>query len=138
MLFRISGSGRISGMKELQVFGGHDGKESYVLNFSIAASKRVKKNNEWVDEPHFYNCTAWDAKAKFINEYRSIGDQLIIHGILEHETWDNEKSKGQRHNVIVTDVEFGRVKGDGVNGEQAETAETATDAVTDDGVPFEN
>ena len=139
MLFKISGVGRISGMKELNTFETKDGKESCVLNFSVAVSKSVKKKGEWVDEPHYYNCTAWGSTAKYIEKSRNIGDQVTISGNLEHETWDNENGKGQRHNIIVTDVELGRTKGDGIkagSGGPTENPADGDDGVTDEGTPF--
>jgi len=83
-------------------------KTTTVVNFVIASSRRFKKKDGTSDEETtFVNCEAWDSGAETIVKWFDKGDNIIIHGSLKNERWDDKDgNKRSREKVRVSNFEF--------------------------------
>lgn len=75
-----------------------------VANFTIAATPRVLKGNEWVDgETLFMRCSIWRDAAENVVESLRKGMRVIASGRLKQRSY--ETKEGQKVTVIELEVE---------------------------------
>jgi single-strand DNA-binding protein len=79
-------------------------KEKHLVgNICIAVDKLV--NGEKTSE--FYNITAWDKKADFVDKYVEVGKRILIEGFLTIEEYeDKDKAKHKVTKIVATGIEF--------------------------------
>ena len=99
-------SGALTKTPELKKIANGD-KTTTVVNFVIASSRRFrKKDGNSDEETTFVNCEAWDSGAETIAKWFDKGDNIIIHGSLKNERWeDKEGNKRSREKVRVSNFE---------------------------------
>ncbi len=71
-----------------------------VAEFGIAVNERVKKGNDWVDEPCFIDVTLFGKQAEVAGEYLSKGASVLITGRLKYEQWEKEGVKRSKHKFV--------------------------------------
>ena len=100
-------SGALTKTPELKKIANGD-KTTTVVNFVIASSRRFrKKDGNSDEETTFVNCEAWDSGAETIAKWFDKGDNIIIHGSLKNERWDDKDgNKRSREKVRVSNFEF--------------------------------
>ena len=100
-------SGALTKTPELKKIANGD-KTTTVVNFVIASSRRFrKKDGNSDEETTFVNCEAWDSGAETIAKWFDKGDNIIIHGSLKKESWeDKEGNKRSREKVRGSNFEF--------------------------------
>ena len=59
-----------------------------VTDISLAVNERVKRNDQWSDEVHFFDVTLWSRTAEIAGEYLSKGSPVLIEGRLKHDRWE--------------------------------------------------
>ncbi len=70
-------------------------------NFSIATNRRIKKNDDWIDEANFFDVQLWGKTAQGLQKYLIKGQQVAVSGELKQERWEKD---GQKHNKILIDA----------------------------------
>jgi single-strand DNA-binding protein len=104
------------------------GKETAVVNFTVAVSREFTKNNGDTDKvTTFVNCEAWDSGAEAISSSFRKGDLVMIEGSLRNDTWEKDGVKRSTMKVRVNN--FARIQKVSKGGQ----AKVATGA-TNDGV----
>ena len=74
------------------------GKQTSVVNFTVAVSREYTKNNGEKDKiTSFINCEAWDSGADMIAESFKKGDLVMIEGSLRNDTWEKD---GVKHSSL--------------------------------------
>lgn len=74
------------------------GKQTSVVNFTVAVSREYTKNNGEKDKiTSFINCEAWDSGAEVIAESFKKGDLVMIEGSLRNDTWEKD---GVKHSSL--------------------------------------
>jgi single-strand DNA-binding protein len=68
-----------------------------VSDIGLAVNDRVKRGDQWVDEPVFVDITLWGRTAEIANEYLSKGSPVLIEGRLKLDRWEKE---GQKHSKL--------------------------------------
>lgn len=68
------------------------------LTFTVAWSRKIKE----VETKCFLRCKAWRERAEMISRYFVKGQEIIVEGTLETETW--ETKDGQKRSDIVLAV----------------------------------
>ncbi len=68
-----------------------------VSDIGLAVNDRVKRNDQWVDEPVFVDVTLWGRTAEIANEYLSKGSPVLIEGRLKLDRWEKD---GQKHSKL--------------------------------------
>lgn len=100
-------AGRLGGDPDLQTSG-----QSQYVNFSVATSEYYdgEEQTEWHD------LTAFGDMASNISEYFGKGDQIIVRGTLQSNSYtDNDGVERESTDVIVQEFDFGAPKGAGKN-----------------------
>ena len=61
-----------------------------VANFRMATNNRVKRGDEWVEEPEWHRIVAWDKLAETCNQYLRKGMLVYIEGQLRTRSWEDQ------------------------------------------------
>lgn len=102
------------------------GKETAVVNFTVAVSREFTKNNGETDKvTTFVNCEAWDTGAEAISSSFRKGDLVMIEGSLRNDTWEKDGVKRSTMKVRVNN--FARIQ-KVVKNSQSAKAVTTTDS----------
>ena len=113
------------------------GKETAVVNFTVAVSREFTKNNGETDKvTTFVNCEAWDTGAEAISSSFRKGDLVMIEGSLRNDSWEKDGVKRSTMKVRVNN--FARIQ-KVVKNSQSAKAVTTTDSDSqenEEGVAF--
>ncbi len=72
-----------------------------VLRFSIANNRRIKKNDEWIDYPQYFDCVIFSKRAESLNDYLKKGKQVVVSGSLKYESWQDRNTGDKRSKVNI-------------------------------------
>ena len=75
-----------------------------VSKFSIAINQRRKKDDQWVDEAHFFDIVLWGKTAESLNQYLVKGKQVGIEGQLRQNRWEQEGQARSKVEIFATNV----------------------------------
>jgi single-strand DNA-binding protein len=75
-----------------------------VSKFSIAINQRRKKDDQWVDESHFFDIVLWGKTAESLNQYLVKGKQVGIEGQLRQNRWEQEGQARSKVEIFATNV----------------------------------
>ena len=75
-----------------------------VSKFSIAINQRRKKEEQWVDEAHFFDIVLWGKTAESLNQYLVKGKQVGIEGQLRQNRWEQEGQARSKVEIFATSV----------------------------------
>ncbi len=77
-----------------------------VASFSVAVSKRVQKDGQWIDGPtSYFDVTAWGTLAENLAASAGKGTKVIVTGRLEQQTWDGpDGAKRSKVNLVADDI----------------------------------
>lgn len=75
-----------------------------VAKFSIAVNQRRKKDDQWVDEAHFFDIVLWGKTAESLNPYLVKGKQVGIEGQLRQNRWEQEGQARSKVEISATNV----------------------------------
>ena len=71
-----------------------------ISTFAIAVNQRRKKEEQWVDEAHFFDIEYFGKGAEAVNQYLVKGKQVGVEGSLRQDRW--EKDGQARSKVKIT------------------------------------
>jgi single-strand DNA-binding protein len=71
-----------------------------ISTFSLAVNQRRKKDEQWVDEAHFFDIEYFGKAAEAVNQYLVKGKQVGVEGSLRQDRW--EKDGQARSKVKIT------------------------------------
>lgn len=108
---------------------------------AIAVNNRVKKGEEWVDEPCFIDVTFFGRTAEVLGEYCKKGSSVLIEGKLKQESWEKDGQRRSKHVVIgdVLQLLGGRGESDrsaAPKQQPQRTAQQATAVGASEDIPF--
>ena len=85
-----------------------------LLEVSLAVNEKVKKDDQWVDEPVFVNVNIWGNQAVNCSKYLKKGSKVAVIGRLSFDSWDDKETGKKRSKLFVTanKVEFLTPKGE--------------------------
>ena len=78
---------------------GKGGRGVAVCTFSIANSRKFKRNGAVEEEVLFMNVKAWKQAAEYLGETLKAGDPVLVKGSLRMEKWTDKK--GEEHSRLV-------------------------------------
>ena len=61
-----------------------------ICKFSIANNQRRKRDDQWVDEAHFFDVTLWGKAAEAVSQYLVKGKQVGVEGQLRQSRWEQD------------------------------------------------
>lgn len=76
---------------------------SYVLSFSIAVNKRMKKGDTWEDDPNYFDIASYSKGAEALAQYLVKGRQVAIEGSLKQQRWNGEDGRARSRVMIIAD-----------------------------------
>jgi single-strand DNA-binding protein len=97
---------------------------SAVSKFSLAINQRRKKDDQWVDESHFFDIVLWGKTAESLNQYLVKGKQIGIEGQLRQNRWEQDGQARSKVEIFATNVML-LGSGSGGGGRQAGPAPEA-------------
>ena len=71
-----------------------------VTDIALAVNERIKKNDQWVDEVHFFDITLWGRTAEVAGEYLSKGSSVLIEGRLKLDRWEQDGQKRSKIKIV--------------------------------------
>lgn len=77
-----------------------------VSNISIAVNQRRRRDEQWVDEAHFFDCVVWGRTAEVLNTYLVKGKQVGIEGQLRQNRWEQEGRTRSRVEISVNNIQL--------------------------------
>jgi single-strand DNA-binding protein len=97
-----------------------------LAELGMAINEKVKKGDQYVDEPCFVDATCFGRTAEIANEYLSKGSSLLIEGRLRYSTWDKDGQRRSKHTVTVDKLQLLGGKPTGERQPQAQPAGVTT------------
>jgi single-strand DNA-binding protein len=99
------------------------GKETAVVNFTVAVSREYTKSNGDRDKiTTFVNCEAWDSGAEVIGESFKKGDPVMVEGSLRNDNWEKD---GVKHSTLKVRVNnFSKITRLSKKGKESNQEET--------------
>ena len=120
--------------------------DTAVTDISLAVNERIKRNDQWTDEVHFFDVTLWGRTAEIAGQYLSKGSPVLIEGRLKHDRWEQDGQKRSKIKIVGEKMQMLGSKGGGSSSGSANQSSTpqpvaAAAAPTqaappDDEVPF--
>lgn len=139
MLNKVLLIGRLTRDPEVRFFP----SGTQITSFSVAFNRRYKVNDEWKEEPHYFDIEAYGMLAERLARNLSKGYQVLIEGRLAQQRWENSAGEKRYKVVIIADRVSIISKPMGMenksNLEDEDIAipnNDAEDLSTDDDIPF--
>ena len=117
-----------------------------IVEISLAVNERFKRNEQWVEEVHFFNVTLFGRTAEVAAEYLSKGSSVLIEGRLKHDRWEKDGEKKSKISIVGEKLQMLGSRGGGGGGNSGsrphsapattQAAAPAQTAPPDDEVPF--
>lgn len=104
-----------------------------IAKFSLAVDRRFKRDGE--PEADFFNCTAFNKTAEFIEKYCSKGMKMALEGRIQNDNYEKDGVKHYGVTVIVENIEFAESKKGGTSEKKAAETEEFVN-VSSDELPF--
>ena len=77
---------------------------SAVSKFGLAINQRRKKDDQWVDEAHFFDIVLWGKTAESLNQYLVKGKQVGIEGQLRQNRWEQDGQARSKVEIFATNI----------------------------------
>jgi single-strand DNA-binding protein len=87
-----------------------------VTDIALAVNERIKRNDQWVDEVHFFDITLWGRTAEVAGEYLSKGSSVLIEGRLKLDRWEQDGQKRSKIKIVGEKMQMLSGKGTGGGG----------------------
>ena len=85
-----------------------------VSNIGIAINQRRRRDDQWVDEAHFFDCVVWGKTAEALNQYLVKGKQVGVEGQLRQSRWEQDGRTRSRVEIFVNNLQLLGGRNDGV------------------------
>lgn len=99
MLNRVLLIGRLTKNPEIRFFP----SGTQITVFSIAYNRKYKVNDEWKEEPHYFDVEAYGQLAERLARDLAKGYQVLVEGRLAQQRWENQAGEKRSKVVIVAD-----------------------------------
>jgi single-strand DNA-binding protein len=109
-----------------------------VCSFGLATNRVFKKQDGTKGEQtEFHNIVVWGRQAENCAQYLKKGSSAYIEGRLQTRSWEGEKGKQYKTEIIADTVQFGpRSSGAGASSSRASEAPAEQKAPKDDGIDY--
>ena len=112
-------------------------KKTPVSDVRLAVNDRVKRDDQWVDEPTFVDVTLWGRTAEVANEYLSKGSPVLSEGRLKLDAWEtNDGQKRSKLKVVCQRMRMLGARQDGSKANGDAAAEEAAVSGNAEEIPF--
>ena len=91
-----------------------------VSNIGIAINQWRRRDDQWVDEAHFFDCVVWGKTAEALNQYLVKGKQIGVEGQLRQSRWEQDGRTRSKVEIFVNNLQLLGGRNDGVAPRDAE------------------
>lgn len=74
-----------------------------MTNMGVAWNNRYRKDDDWVEEPHFFDVVAFGQLAENISESITRGMRVVVYGRLSFRKWETEMGEARQKVEIIAD-----------------------------------
>lgn len=96
--------GRLTKDPEIRTSGNYT-----IASFSIAVDRKFKREGE--AEADFFNCTAFNKTAEFVEKYCKKGTKMVVEGRIQNDNYEKDGVKHYGVKIMVDSLEFAESKG---------------------------
>ena len=94
--------GRLTRDAELRYTGGG----TAVANISLAINTRRRRDDQWVDEAHFFDAVVWGKTAESLSPYLTKGKQIGLEGELRQNRWEQEGQRRSKVEIFARNIQL--------------------------------
>ncbi|MGJ1042711.1 single-stranded DNA-binding protein [Staphylococcus epidermidis] len=94
-----------------------------MASFSIAVDRKFKRDGE--PEADFFNCTAFNKTAEFVEKYCKKGTKMVVEGRVQNDNYEKDGVKHYGVKIMVDSLEFAESKS--ANSAPSTKVETSDD-----------
>lgn len=95
--------GRLTKDPEIRTSGNYT-----IASFSIAVDRKYKREGE--TEADFFNCTAFNKTAEFVEKYCKKGTKMVVEGRIQNDNYEKDGVKHYGVKIMVNSLEFAESK----------------------------
>lgn len=95
--------GRLTKDPEIRTSGNYT-----ITSFSIAVDRKFKRDGE--PEADFFNCTAFNKTAEFVEKYCKKGMKMVVEGRIQNDNYEKDGVKHYGVKIMVDSLEFAESK----------------------------
>jgi len=95
--------GRLTKDPEIRTSGNYT-----IASFSIAVDRKFKRDGE--PEADFFNCTAFNKTAEFVEKYCKKGAKMVVEGRVQNDNYEKDGVKHYGVKIMVDSLEFAESK----------------------------
>lgn len=76
-------------------------------SFSIAVNRRVKKDQEWVNEVNYFDVVIFGKQAESLKKFLIKGKQVAIDGYLKQDRWQDQNGANRSSvKIVANEIEL--------------------------------
>lgn len=79
-----------------------------IASFSLAVDRKFKREGE--TEADFFNCTAFNKTAEFVEKYCKKGTKMVVEGRIQNDNYEKDGVKHYGVKIMVDSLEFAESK----------------------------
>lgn len=95
--------GRLTKDPEIRTSGNYT-----IASFSLAVDRKFKRDGE--PEADFFNCTAFNKTAEFVEKYCKKGTKMVVEGRIQNDNYEKDGVKHYGVKIMVDSLEFAESK----------------------------
>ena len=114
--------GRLTKDPEIRTSGNYT-----IASFSLAVDRKFKRDGE--PETDFFNCTAFNKTAEFVEKYCKKGTKMVVEGRIQNDNYEKDGVKHYGVKIMVDSLEFAESKS--TNNTPSTKVETTGDEFVD-------
>ena len=95
--------GRLTKDPEIRTSGNYT-----IASFNIAVDRKFKRDGE--PETDFFNCTAFNKTAEFVEKYCKKGTKMVVEGRIQNDNYEKDGVKHYGVKIMVDSLEFAESK----------------------------
>ncbi len=77
-----------------------------ICHFSVATNSRVKKGDQWVDEPSYWDVDLFGKRAETVNQYLTKGKLVAVQGDMRQDRWEQDGQTKTKVKITASDVQL--------------------------------
>ena len=88
---------------------------SAMAAISLAINTRRRRDDQWVDEAHFFDAVVWGKTAESLSPYLTKGKQIGLEGELRQNRWEQDGQRRSKVEIFTRNIQLlGSRGGDGM------------------------
>lgn len=77
-----------------------------ICAFSLATNSRVKKGDQWVDEPSYWDVDLFGKKGESVSQYLTKGKLVAVEGDMRQDKWEKDGVARMKVRINANDVQL--------------------------------